>query len=141
MSIYADSSFYVSLYVPDQHTPEAERRLTSRPALWLTPLHAAEWAHAVQQHVFRRIITRSEADRLIGRFADHRQRGLWIETSFPEGAFDLCAQLALQYAARLGTRTLDSLHVASALELRADEFWTFDQRQKSLARLTGLRAR
>jgi predicted nucleic acid-binding protein len=36
-------------------------------------------------------------------------------------------------------RTLDSLHVACALELKADRFWTFDERQAKLARARGLR--
>jgi len=141
LTIYADSSFFVSLYVPDQHTPEVERRLLAGPVLWMTPLHVAEWAHAVEQHVFRGMNSRSDADRLIQRFQQHRSQGLWKETAVPDRAFEVCAELARQYAARLGTRTLDSLHVASALELRADEFWTFDQRQKKLARAVGLRAR
>jgi predicted nucleic acid-binding protein len=41
--------------------------------------------------------------------------------------------------ARLGNRTLDTLHVASALELKAERFWTFDDRQAKLARAAGLR--
>jgi predicted nucleic acid-binding protein len=140
LSIYADSSFYVSLYVPDQHTPEARRRLASRPALWMTPLHVAEWVHAIEQHVFRKAISRSEADRSIQLFHDDRKQGLWREVAVPERAFEVCTQLAHQDAARLGVRTLDTLHVASALELKAKHFWTFDQRQAKLARAAGLRA-
>jgi len=36
-------------------------------------------------------------------------------------------------------RDLDTLHVASALELKAERFWTFDERQKRLARAVGLK--
>ena len=141
MSVYADTSFFVSLYVPDIHTPEVERRLLAAPVLWLTPLHLAEFAHAIEQHVFRGAASRSEADRLIQKFQQHRSQGLWKETAVPEHAFHVCAELARQHAAQLGARTLDSLHVASALELGAEEFWTFDERQKKLARHAGLRAR
>jgi predicted nucleic acid-binding protein len=35
-------------------------------------------------------------------------------------------------------RTLDSLHVACALELKAERFWTFDDRQARLAEVVGL---
>lgn len=140
MSIYADTSFFVSLYVPDRHTPEAERRLASRPVLWMTPLHVAEWVHAVEQQVFRKASSRHEADHVIQRFSDHRRRGLWKEIAVPEGAFEVCAELAHRYAARLGVRTLDTLHVASALELKAEHFWTFGRRQAKLARAAGLRA-
>ena len=139
MSTYADTSFFVSLYIPDRHSHEAGRRMASNPALWLTPLHMAEWTHAIEQHVFRRLVSRSEADRLRERFQQHRESRLWIEVALPESAFDLCARLGLRHGARLGLRTLDTLHVASALELRAERFWTFDERQKRLARAVGLK--
>ena len=139
MSIYADTSFLVSLYLTDRHSAEAERRLASRPALWLTPLHVAEWTFAVEQHVFRRLLSRSEADRLYERFQQHRADGLWVEVALPDSAFDRCAQLGRRHGARLGVRTLDGLHVASALELKAGRFWTFDERQERLARAEGLK--
>jgi len=41
--------------------------------------------------------------------------------------------------ALLGMRTLDTLHVACAMELKAERFWTFDERQAKLARAKGLR--
>ncbi len=139
MSVYADTSFFVSLYLTDRHSLEAERKMASNPAIWLTPLHAAEWTHAVEQHVFRRLVSRSEAERLHKRFQQHREKRVWVEVGVPESAFDLCAQLGRRHGARLGLRTLDTLHVASALELKADRFWTFDERQKKLARAAGLK--
>jgi len=115
LTIYADTSFFVSLYLTDRHTAEVERRLRSRPSLWMTPLHVAEWTHAIEQHVFRKAISRSEADRLLQRFREHRAQNLWREAALPDRAFEVCAQLAHRHAARLGIRTLDTLHVASAL--------------------------
>ena len=139
MSIYADTSFFVSLYLTDQHTPEVERRRATEPILWLTPLHIAEWFHAVEQHVFRKALSRNEADRLIDRFARHRSEGLWTEVALPVLAFELCTQLARRQVARIGGRTLDTLHVACALELKAERFWTFDERQAKMAQAEGLR--
>jgi len=139
VTVYADTSFLISLYLPDRHTSEVERRLSSRPSLWMTPLHVAEWTHAVEQHVFRKAISRSEADRLLQRFEEHPSQNLWREAPLPDRAFEICAQLAHRHAARLGVRTLDTLHVASALELKADHFWTFDARQAKLALAAGLK--
>lgn len=138
-NIYADTSFFVSLYLTERHTPEAERRLRSRPSLWITPLHVAEWIHAIEQHVFHKAISRSAADRLLQRFQEHRASGLWREAPLPDRAFELCAELAHRHAARLGVRTLDTLHVASALDLKAEQFWTFDARQAKLASSVGLK--
>jgi predicted nucleic acid-binding protein len=138
-AIYADTSFFVALYLPDRHTSEVERRLSSRPLLWMTPLHVAECTHAIEQHVFRKAITRSEADRALQRVHEHRAQNVWWEAPLPDRAFELCAQLAQRHAARLGVRTLDTLHVASALELKAERFWTFDARQAKLAAAAGLK--
>ena len=139
LSTYADTSFFVSLYLTDRYTAEVERRLRSRPSLWMTPLHVAEWTHAIEQHVFRKAISRNEADRLLQRFQEHRAQNLWREAPLPDRAFEVCAQLAHRHAARLGVRTLDTLHVASALELKAEHFWTFDARQAKLALAAGLK--
>jgi predicted nucleic acid-binding protein len=35
--------------------------------------------------------------------------------------------------------TLDTLHIACALELTAESFWTFDERQARLAKAVGLK--
>lgn len=138
MSIYADTSFLVSLYIPDPHSLEAQRRLASKPPLFLTPLHRAEWAHAIEQHVFRRAMTRIDAGRLCRKLQEHRDSGMWLEVDLPGTAFELCADLARRHIARLGNRTLDSLHVAAAIGLKAERFWTFDERQRKLAMAEGL---
>ena len=139
MSIYADSSFLVSLYLPDVHSRTAQRHMAKHPRVWLTALHRAEWAHALAQAVFHKRISHDEAQQVYSVFAADRERGPWFEREFPLIAFETCAQLAARYGSRLGLGTLDTLHVACALELQCSEFWTFDQRQARLARTVGLK--
>lgn len=139
MSIYVDTSFLVSLYIPDRHSVEAQRRVQSRPAVWLTPLHRAEWTQAVAQHVFQRKMSAQQAQQLHHYLERDCAAGLWLEVALPDLAFDICVDLARRHGARLDVRTLDSLHVASALELKAERFWTFDERQAKLAEQEGLR--
>ncbi len=139
MSIYADSSFFVSLYIQDRHAAEVQRLLAKRTDMWLTPLHRAEWAHSVAQHVFHRKISADQAQRLYTEFERDRESRSWIEVSVPEMAFERCIQLAQQHVSRLLSRTLDTLHIASALELGAERFWTFDERQAKLAQAVGLK--
>lgn len=141
MSVYADTSFFVSLYIQDVHSPGAQRRMVTKPAIGLTPLHRAEWTHAVEQHVFQRKMSAEEAQEVHADFARDRANGLWVEISIPEMAFEVCSQLARRHVARLGSRTLDTLHVAMALELKAERFWTFDEAQAKLARAAGLKVR
>jgi predicted nucleic acid-binding protein len=139
LSIYADTSFVVSLYLPDRHSSEVERRMALRLSLWLTPLHHAEWVHAIEGHVFQKHLSRREAHQIYEDFERDRAAGVWVEVSLPDMAFDVCCELARRHAARLGNRTLDTLHVASALELKAERFWTFDDCQAKLARAAGLK--
>lgn len=63
---------------------------------------------------------------------------VWESRDFPSQTWETCAGLAQRYGPLLGVRTLDSLHVACALELKAQKFWTFDERQARLAEAVGL---
>jgi len=107
--------------------------------VWFTPLLAAECSHAIAKQVFYRKISPAEADTVFDTLWRDRTDGLWLETAIPENAFELCAELGRRYGPKLGMRTLDTLHVACALELKADRFWTFDDRQSKLARAVRLK--
>ena len=139
MIIYADTSFIVSLYVTDVHSLDARKHIARVPNLVFTILHRAEWAHALAKHEFWGNISAEQAKVIDARFSSDYADGLWRDTAMPELAFDLCTDLARRHVAKLGVRTLDTLHVACALELKADQFWTFDERQNKLARTVGLK--
>jgi predicted nucleic acid-binding protein len=106
---------------------------------FLTPLHRAEWFHVIAQHVFRGSLSESNAGDLHRLFEQDIKAGPWRGVAVPEHAFEFCADLARRYGPKLGMRTLDTLHVACALELKAERFWTFDERQAKLAKAAGLR--
>lgn len=139
MIVYADSSFIVSLYVNDAHSGEARRRVREVSSLVFTSLHRAEWVHALAKQQFWGNLTAERAEQFDAQLASDQAGGLWRETELPDVSFEICADLARRHAARLGVRTLDSLHVACALELKAERFWTFDERQATLARAEGLK--
>ena len=136
MKVYPDTSFIVSLYLSDRQSARAELLSQSNPEFCVTPLQIAEWTHAVEQHVFRKAISEEKAQRLHNSFASDCTS--WVQMSVPERAFDRCAALARRYTAQFGARTLDTLHVATALELNIGFFWTFDERQMKLAQAVGL---
>jgi predicted nucleic acid-binding protein len=139
LNVYADTSFFVSLYAQDTHSSEALASMALRPNLWFTPLHGAEFNHAVAQQVFFGRASPAAADRIFDDLHRDRTMGLWLEASLPDHAFELCADLGRKYGPKVGIRTLDTLHVACALELKADRFWTFDDRQAKLAKAQGMR--
>jgi predicted nucleic acid-binding protein len=61
-----------------------------------------------------------------------------MQPDLPGSVWETCTVLARKHGPKLGVGTLDSLHVASALELGAKAFWTIDQRQAKLAVAVGL---
>ena len=138
MSIYADSSFFVSTCVYDAHSAEAAFRMAKHPPVWINVLNRAEVANAIHRYVFRRAISAAEAWTAWTQFERDRANGVWIPIDLPVRLWDASIDLARRYGPTLGVRTLDSLHVACALELKAERFWTFDDRQARLAEAVGL---
>lgn len=138
MNVYADSSFIVPLYAEEVHSSEVEKRMASRPLVWLTPIQCIEVAHAFHFQAFRARISEAQALVIWQQFQQDRKHRLWLDIDLPERTWDRCIELARGYGPSLGIRTLDSLHVACALELNAEKFWTFDERQARLAQAVGL---
>jgi predicted nucleic acid-binding protein len=136
--IYADSSLLVSSYVDDVHSPEADRRMSTAPSVWITPLNRSEVAHAIHQCAFRGKLSMTDTRRVWIDFERDCTQGVWIPINFPERTWETSIDLARRHGTALGIRTLDSLHVACALELKAEKFWTFDEWQARLAEAVGL---
>lgn len=121
------------------HSSIADKLLISSRGALCTPLHRVEFAHSIEQNVFRGQISSKAANQVYAEFERDCNSGIWREVDQPELMFVVATDLARTHIAKLGTRTLDTLHVASALELKAERFWTFDDRQKKLAKAVGLK--
>jgi len=108
------------------------------PSVWLTEFNRAELGNAIFQQVFLKRLGPPDAAQVWNDFKRDCAEGVWTGVGFPSRAWETCIDLARRYGATLGVRTLDSLHVACALELRAEKFWTCDERQAKLAEAAGL---
>jgi predicted nucleic acid-binding protein len=137
---YADTSFLVSIYLADAHSRGADRLFRASTGLFLTPLHSVELAHAIEQNIYRGRISSGTAAQIYFEFERDRRAGLWRAVPQPELTFEVSVDLARAHTAVIGNRTLDTLHVAAALELKAERFWTFDERQAKLAKAVGLKS-
>ena len=140
MPVYPGTSFLVSLYVKDNHSAEAADHMAGvdLPIL-LTPFQELEFLNAVYQRIFRKEINDKQARASLALFARDRDHGFYSLKSFDSGFFERGIRLSKKHASRTGLRTLDLLHVASALELSASVFLTFDARQRTIAMAEGLK--
>jgi hypothetical protein len=98
----------------------------------LTPLGECEFFNALELRIFRREITAAQARISSARFVEALH-------ALPTQLFDRATALSRKTTATLGTRTIDLLHVAAALELGAQYLYSFDERQRKPARMVGLK--
>ena len=140
MKVYADTSFLVSLYSPDLHSAPAAGAITRlRASVFLTQLGELELLNALQLRAFRKEASQSETRMVQAKVAEHIASGFFIQQVMPATVYERARQIARRRTAGLGLRTLDILHVASALLLNGERFLTFDKRQEQLAKAEGLR--
>jgi predicted nucleic acid-binding protein len=139
VSIYADTSFLVSLYVLDAHSPEASNYMQrAELPILLTPLNELEFVNALHLRIFRKDLKEGEAKSAIALFRKDMEAGILGLRSLSASTFERAKSIARRRTASSGTRTFDVLHVASALVLQANTFCTFDRNQRQLAKEEGL---
>ena len=139
MSAYADTSFLVSLYVLDANSALAATQMKqAKLSILLTPFGELQLTNAILLRLFRRELLPSKvkaARALVGRDIED---GVLLLKPLAAAVYERAKQIARRRTPRLGARTLDVLHVASALVLQADTFYTFDRSQGKLAMAEGL---
>ena len=140
MSCYLDSSVLFSLYVPDSNTLSAvsKTRAAARPLL-CSDFAEFEFVNALSLRLFRHELSLSEVEEVLALFRRDLESGTFRYARIPSVAFQRARDIARQKTPKLGTRSLDILHVASALALAADQFLTFDDKQAKLASALGVR--
>ena len=153
MIIYADTNFFTNSLLDLAHSPAADALLESLrqdqaaplPITWLLRM---EFTNALQRLIFETRqgtqqlrVTPESAMLAEAEFIKETEDGLLAcEQSLAlEDLEAVVDMLARRHTAKHGFRTYDLLHVASAVLLACDTFWTFDVKAKKLARLEGLK--
>ena len=110
-------------------------------ALPFTPWHRLEVRNAVRVAEFHKKITRVEArSQLVQLDTDLRQAVILVHTPIDwTDTLRRADGLSRDHNALIGCSSADLFHVATALELRCDTFYTFDARQEKLATAAGLK--
>lgn len=138
---------FVPLRAKRAHTPQAlaYRRKMTKP-LPFTRLLEFEFIQAVRLQILLHGADRtkgyseSQADQVVADWEADIAAGLnLLVPADADAVLRLARVYSLQCTASGGHRTLDILHVATAVHLGAKLFLTFDERQRKLARYAGLK--
>ena len=139
---YVDPSALLKLYI---HEPESAAmsawRMRLKGALPMTTHGRLEITNAIGLAAFRKAISAdASADALLS-FDEDLDEGRYIQIDVSwRATLKRAIQISRAHTPALGCRSLDVLHVATALELGIPNFVTFDLRQQQLARAAGLKA-
>jgi predicted nucleic acid-binding protein len=139
--VYVDPSALARLYIHQEGCREiAAWRAKLRGTLAVTHHGRIEIINALCQTAFRGQLDPDGLAEALADFSSDFVSGhlrqadiLW------RAALNRAAELSQRHTPKLGTRSLDVLHVACALELRLRHFLTFDLRQQQLAAVAGLK--
>jgi predicted nucleic acid-binding protein len=139
---YVDPSALLKLYV---HEPESAAmnawRARTRGALPITEHGRLEIVNGICLATFRKAITAEAMTDALSSFEEDLVEGRYVQADVLwRATLRRAAEISRTHTARLGCRTLDVIHVATALALGFRSFVTYDRRQRNLARATGLKA-
>lgn len=141
MTFYADTGFLLSLHLHESTSAAAAEVMKhveeSLPITWLVGI---EFRNALLLGQFRDWLTEQERSAAARSFQQDMAEGRLTSVEFDAGMVRREAErLADLFTAAVGVRTLDLLHVASALVLRCSTLLSFDKRQRVLAARAGLK--
>jgi predicted nucleic acid-binding protein len=142
LKAYADSSFIVALYLQQQSSPAAAAFMRQHDAaLPFTPWHRLEVRNAIRLAVFHRAIDSHQGKTQLKQI----ETDLREETLIVHAPVDWVAvlreveKLGAAHNESIGCRSGDLFHIAEAVAWKADHFLTFDERQKKMAKVAGLK--
>jgi predicted nucleic acid-binding protein len=146
VSPFADTSFVCALLHVQGNSPLAWDYTRESPGdVLISTLIAFEFKQSARLQTFRFDSDRTqgwaerETGRMLAQFdANVESRAFVIaEVDWPD-VHSLAERLSAAHTRKAGHRTLDVLHVATALHLKAERFLTLDAGQATLARAVGL---
>ena len=149
MNTFADTSLLCALYRVQDNSPVAYKLAEGiKEPIAVSSLVLFEFRQSVRLQAFRFTKDRTqgysprEAARVLETLQANLEGGALVvaPADWPE-VHSLAEQLSAQHTAAIGNRSLDILHVATALHLGAKQFLTFDAQQAALAKAAGLKVK
>ena len=138
---YADSGFIVSLYRPSEELSRVARRTIKQSPgpVMLSPLSLLEIRNALNMAIRRGEMGEAEREAVLADIRRQIEAGFFrmAEVSQSE-IYAKAGELSDRHTPALLTRSLDLMHVGTALLCKAKRFLSTDTRQRAAAKAEGL---
>ena len=140
MKTYLDTSAVVKLYVTEAHSAKVAAHVKSLPhPIFCSHLHDLEIRNGLRLKVFRRESPAFAVDASLRLMDEDLTSGVLVRPDLNWlDVFRRAEIISKDLSSAMGVRSLDLLHIASALILQADTLLTFDDRQIAASRKAGL---
>ena len=147
MSFFADTSILCALYREQENSPEADLLVTAaKEVIQISALVVFEFRQSVRLQAFRFSKDRSQgfskvaADSMLRQLDENIMAGILTVSSVDWlDVYSRAEHLSLKHAFAHGHRSMDILHIATALHLHTQTFFSFDNNQLLLAKAVGLK--
>ena len=141
LSVYIDTGILVKSYVFEEDSPEAIAIIEAAgDPLIFSHVHGIEIPNAIRLKRFRGEITKAEEAAAIRVFQSDIDAGRLARPDYDLAeVFIQAERLSAKHAGDIGSRSLDVLHVAAALQCGCASLASFDERQRKIAILAGLK--
>ena len=138
---YIDTSVIVKLYSLEPYSLEVSKWIRkNNEAIPLTNLHELEFTNAIFLKQFRGDISPDQAKLILSRFEEHEKERIYYHPKVSwADIWSKSLELSGKHTGIIGSRSLDILHIASALVLKIKRFVTLDTRQSDLAKKAGIK--
>lgn len=138
---YADSSFVVSIYRPSEKLSRETRKAIQhapQPVI-LSPLSLLEIRNAFNMAIHRGEIGKAEREAVLADIERQIAAGFFCMADVSQAdIYTKARELSDRHTPNKATRSLDLMHVATALLSKARVFLTTDTRQREAAKAEGL---
>jgi predicted nucleic acid-binding protein len=141
LSVYVDTGILVKSYVFEEDSPEAIAIIEGAgEPLIFSHIHGIEVPNAIRLKRFRGEITKTQEAASIRVFRADIDAGRLARPDYDLAeVFNRAERLSAKHSGQIGSRNLDVLHVAAALESGCGSLASFDERQRKAASLAGLK--
>jgi len=143
--LYWDTSCVLALYVPEGISSQVSDLASAEKG----PIHSSailefEMTFAIHAKEARGEIPSGSSKRVLSRFQNDLQRGRFLLVPLGidiKASAKVIAAKILQTEPTVFLRTLDGIHIATALELGSSELITADKKMADAANLLGIKAK